>query len=266
MSAVPSFQFRGVFLPAQIVEKIVNNGITRAEVLLLVVIEAFVESGKGCWASNSYLSKILKLNKTWVSESINGLINKGLLRSKEVDGVRWLETCWSGEMDREGYSGKTEGGTVKTEPPLREKPNQNIRIEYKDNDRSIFTKKRSAKSIDPKFLDWAKRLERVINQVYKLSPDFHLIKWARAFQSGYKQIQGDDSRIDYALDLLQKNGHEFPVTCPKHFFNQLLYIEQSAKKKNSPQGKLCQNCNKCPAIVFREGNGGWLCKNCKEIW
>lgn len=265
MSAVPTFQFRGVFLPAQIIEKIAKREITLTELSLLLLIEAFVEKGKGCWASNAYFADLLDTTPHFVSDCVNVLVRQGLLISEEREGTRWLETCWSGEMDRTEKTGPHPEKSVQAIPKKRE---QNIMIEYKDKIESFLgeTKKRSSRSIDSKYLDWAKRLERVISQVYKLSPDFHLIKWAKAFQSGLKQVQGDDSRIDSALDLLQKNGHDFPVTCPKHFFNQLPFIEQSAKKKASPQGKLCENCGRNPAIVLREGSGGWLCKNCKEIW
>jgi hypothetical protein len=234
MSAVPSFQFRGVFLPAKIVEKATKKEITLTELSLLLLIEAFVEKGKGCWASNGYLANLLETDPTFVSHKINDLVEKGLLIREERDGTRWLETCWSGEMERSDTPcQKTQGGCQKTQPPLVKKDNQNIRIEYKNKDVNLFTeKKRSPKSIDPKFLDWAKRLERVISQVYKLSPDFHLIKWARAFQSGLKQVQNDGNRIDSALDLLQKNGHSFVVTCPKLFFIQLPFIEQAERNRN----------------------------------
>lgn len=125
---------------------------------------------------------------------------------------------------------------------------------------------RKVRQIDHKYLDWAKRLERIISNVFKTNPDFHLIKWANQFRSVHKKYMADDDRINRGLDSLEKNGHEFPITCPKHFGNQLLYLEQSEKKRNSSQGKLCENCGKWPAIVLREGNGGWLCKNCKEMW
>lgn len=97
---VPKPQFRGWFIPAEIIAIWQKREITDKELLLLAIIDSLVKFGdkhRGCFASNEYLAKQIGLrHPRSVSNLISSLCGMGLLREVSFDGRRrYLETAWS---------------------------------------------------------------------------------------------------------------------------------------------------------------------------
>ena len=92
----PQFQFRGIALPADIVLQFVERKLTRAELCILILVEALTSCrGEGCWAGNEYFAEKLGLAANYVCNSIHKLIKSGFLLISHKNGKRYLETCWS---------------------------------------------------------------------------------------------------------------------------------------------------------------------------
>ena len=95
-----SWQFRDQRVPARIVHLLRDDKIFVRDLLLMFAIDSLVkpqgeEDGVGCFASNSYLAKVVKANTTYVSERLNTLKKMGLVVIITLKGRRYLELEWS---------------------------------------------------------------------------------------------------------------------------------------------------------------------------
>lgn len=89
-------QFRGCWIPAEIIDLLQDGELSCQEIVLLAMIDSLVTPERGCYASNNYLGKILGVSATRTSQIISGLIDKGLVIKVSFDGRRrHLETIWS---------------------------------------------------------------------------------------------------------------------------------------------------------------------------
>lgn len=86
--AKPAKQFRGVWLPARILEMLEAGELTTTEVILLAVIDAYTERGSGCWASNEYLGQIVGVKSRQVRAMLSKLRKLGLVENRSFDGRR----------------------------------------------------------------------------------------------------------------------------------------------------------------------------------
>lgn len=92
----PKFQFRGVFLPAEVVQRMVDGQLNRTDILVLTLVEALVEPrGRDCWASNEYIADAIGVHPMNVSKSIRKLTKAGLLIMAGKTSNRTLRTAWS---------------------------------------------------------------------------------------------------------------------------------------------------------------------------
>lgn len=73
-------EFKGVWIPAEIW---LNEELNIQERILLAEIDSF-EGSLGCFASNSYLGKIVRLSPSRVSGIISKLIKLGYVKSKLI--------------------------------------------------------------------------------------------------------------------------------------------------------------------------------------
>lgn len=113
LSEKPKFQFRGIFLPAEVILKWVEGEITETDLKILILVEALVTpQGEGCWASNEYISGSIGIHFQSVHRCINRLVKAGLLirydGERHGQPQRYLETTWS-RTGGEGRGGKPYG-------------------------------------------------------------------------------------------------------------------------------------------------------------
>lgn len=95
------FKFRGVGIPAEIFNLLVENEITPTEVILLALVDSAVDSkGLGCWMTNATLARYLGVTRLHVRRLVSKLKKRGLLIHfgwKKVGNLKFriLETSWS---------------------------------------------------------------------------------------------------------------------------------------------------------------------------
>jgi DNA-binding Lrp family transcriptional regulator len=90
------FQFRGVWLPAEILQALEAGKVNTREVMLLCVVEALVTPERGCFASNGYLAKRLGCSGETVRRQLQRLEKIGLVKRTTRNGWRReIETAWS---------------------------------------------------------------------------------------------------------------------------------------------------------------------------
>ena len=89
-------QFRGVWIPAEVLERYASGEINAADMLLLMIIDSLVAPDRGCYASNKYLAERTGRHEINTSKAIARLKKIGLLREVGFNGRRRvLETAWS---------------------------------------------------------------------------------------------------------------------------------------------------------------------------
>lgn len=90
-------QFRGVWVPAELIEAIEAKTISGAECLLLLIVESLVINGReGCFASNEWLGQRIGKSPDSVCRYVSHLKKLGFLKQVKWDGRRrYLETSWS---------------------------------------------------------------------------------------------------------------------------------------------------------------------------
>lgn len=94
-------KFRGTWAPAELHQLLADGTIELVDFVLLQMIDSLVDArGEGCWASNDYLAKRIKMTRDYVKKIISKLKGLGLLRQvgwKKFNGrdYRVLETAWS---------------------------------------------------------------------------------------------------------------------------------------------------------------------------
>lgn len=89
-------QFRGVWIPVEVLSLFHAGELSATDMLLLVTIDSLVAPGKGCYASNEYLGERTRRSVTKTSNAISRMKKTGLLRQVGFNGTRrFLETAWS---------------------------------------------------------------------------------------------------------------------------------------------------------------------------
>ena len=89
-------KFTGWFIPREIVELFENGTLSAKEVLLLAKIDGLSHTEKGCFASNEYLGKCVRLGIRSVRRCLENLKELGLIFQVSFDGrKRHLKTIWT---------------------------------------------------------------------------------------------------------------------------------------------------------------------------
>ena len=103
-------QFRGWFIPVDIIDLFDDAKITAKEMLLLSLIDSLVSAkGEGCFASNEYLGNKLQLGGDRIQRMVSNLKKLGLVKQVKFDGrKRYLETVFSRIILAEMELGVTE--------------------------------------------------------------------------------------------------------------------------------------------------------------
>lgn len=95
-------QFRGCWLPADILQLFEQGAISAKEMVLLAMVDSLVAPDTGCYASNAYLGARLHCGPDQVRRMVSKLRGMGLLVDVGFDGKkRYLETAWSRVQTRQ---------------------------------------------------------------------------------------------------------------------------------------------------------------------
>ncbi len=258
-----TFQFRGVFIPADVLHKLLDGEIDKTELMVLVMVDSLVTSkGPGCFATNGYFASSLGLSVKRIEAAVSSLRKQGLLTSYYQDwkggNRRFLETSWSrvrppsrneglppspgeggGSSQNEGhntykneqYKNKGEGAGAPV-PPISRKPT------------GMDVAARTKVSFTPAMLYCAKRLRKILRlhrpvwPVTEGSYDY----WAEQLQVLANRLQGDTDQIDDLLDWMEANINTIKkptITCAKQFVQHFSWLQdQMNKVKENPKAAL----------------------------
>lgn len=90
------WQFRGGWISAQLFNYLRDGEMSKTDLLLGIIIDSLVTTGgKGCYASNNTLARLLGKSSHHISGSIQRLEKLGLVRIYYQANQRYLEMCWS---------------------------------------------------------------------------------------------------------------------------------------------------------------------------
>lgn len=212
MSQQPKFQFRGTFLPAEIIHRLVEGKISKAKLLILIVVESLVECrGKGCWADNHYFANSLGLAANYVSNCIHEMIADGLLKISYRDGKRNLETAWSRTEGEDERTEKSVGNCTEEHQKRTEKSVRSVQKNLYHNNKDKI--KRESGTSPPKagevsesgLFDTQASLDRSVGlpfakDLYNLlighrkivARQYNEIGWSNRFTQAVRELGRDD--------------------------------------------------------------------------
>lgn len=114
---IPEFQFRGVWLPPQVLIGIQDGSISRTDLLILALIEAYTYPGsQGCFASNQYLGKHAGVGPMPASRAVSKLIRLRLVVGSGAGRSRRLGTTWGLSTMKAGTTEHIPGGYMQPIP------------------------------------------------------------------------------------------------------------------------------------------------------
>lgn len=142
MSVESGWQYHSQVVPGRVLYLLSNGKLTATDLLLCCVINSLVkpqadEEGVGCYATNKYLARAVKVGPHYVSSRLQLLEDEGLLLRFTVGEQRYLEMDWSrtaeerqalrgeyGKQCRKAYSRlikhlEAKGVTENCNPPLQ---------------------------------------------------------------------------------------------------------------------------------------------------
>ena len=89
-------RFKGVFIPGELWERFQAGKINPREFLLVAIIDALANHRKGCFASNAWLAKQIRVSPSRVTHMLTTLKKLGYVKQIDFDGrKRILGTKWS---------------------------------------------------------------------------------------------------------------------------------------------------------------------------
>jgi len=87
-------QFRGVWIPAEVMMALGAGTLTPNDVLLLAIVDMFCKHGSGCWASNGFLAQRLGVSGEWVRRSVVKMEALGFLKRAYQGTSRFIRCAW----------------------------------------------------------------------------------------------------------------------------------------------------------------------------
>ncbi len=264
-----TFKFRGVFLPADIIYRVVSKELNRTDVLVLIVVESLVECrGAGCWATNAYLADAIGAHSMSVSISVNKLIKLGLLIRTDKNDKRYLETAWS-RTTAEPVGAENDGESAPTGAPSpsaetlrggKRKRLGGVSVSaYHNNNVKINPVKKmmvgsppsgcaSGRAAHPpqknsfsngsrppdNCIQLARQLHKILRAKGKpVPPNPSMVNWGKEFSALLKRINGAEARITTVLEWYRDNEVEKPsVISAKQFCKPAVFdwLEDLVKK------------------------------------
>lgn len=254
----PSFQFRGVWIPADVLLMFKGKNITATEMAFLSIVDGLCEArGKGCWASNRYLAEMMGLHMSSVKTMIAKLRRIGLLHSCQDGERRVLETVWTRPVPEtvRGSTGDGTGRIISKEIILDSiEDNGSFRV----GDYMVAGFRPSAKQ--EKYSDFelgvAIVLREVIVQVMKIARPWRKSQWADTIRLLLKDLDGDKARVTRVFDWWKDNPKRkgLPtVINAEQFRKHFIWIESVCDKEVGPPVKIDEETKPIAKRVLMRG-------------
>lgn len=183
-------QFKGWWIPAHVVQLFEEGQVNIKEVILLAIIDSLSKLKEGCFASNAYLGKQVKVGPDRVRHMIARLKGLKLLRQASFNGrKRVLETYWS-SLPAEEIAGQTgqkqPGGQAKSSHLLNKGNNKEkhslSRPTVGDGVHVDPPEKKRKKQPSPFDRKCAAELAKIVSTVIKVNRLADIKKWADQFR------------------------------------------------------------------------------------
>jgi DNA-binding IscR family transcriptional regulator len=91
----PEFQFRGTFVPSDVLEEFWNGSISAVEIMFLITVDCYVTTENGCLAPIEQLAKETHIPKRKIYDFMDDLCKRGYLKIEEIDGNVEITPYWS---------------------------------------------------------------------------------------------------------------------------------------------------------------------------
>ena len=214
-------QFTGWWIPAEAVLAFEQGAVSATGLLLLATVDSLTNKRDrvGCFASNGYLAKKLKVNERTISRSLRTLMEAGLLIELECGkGRRELSTKWSyTTLER---TKKTYSTNCRTHPTICRNPSDKLsdgslyypsgnRVKEETSDSSRGSANPRGRSVDllgasaaitaeaQRDLDRAQRLYDILHSKHRITSRPSIKKWADSFRILRQHVP--ESKIDESL-------------------------------------------------------------------
>lgn len=237
-------RFTGWFIPRDVVELYIADKLTQTEVFLLAMIDCLVGE-RGCYASNEYLAKQLRMKEDTVSKAVSRLIKMELLEQVAFNGrQRILVACWSEKAHQTRIRILARLGSrsdAESDENQRVVPMNRDSIDKKITD---APKARVGESGGGGFFGEAKqftfpekaakRLEGIVRAARKHSPTANTKNWPKEFEQLMKDGV-DKDRIKTAVDwYADAIGQEFvpQIYSAKAFRTKFDALESAMARKD----------------------------------
>lgn len=262
-------QFRGWWVPAEVVRLFQSGKIGPMETLLLATIDGLISPERGCFASNKYLAAKLGILPRYVVKMIGNLTRDGLIIRTGFNGrIRTLETAWSNAVRKvrlvqQDHSGATR--RTRRIPPTGELDKQVERAAKRRHGiggkRKMFfneSKKKTWTTPGPSDKDYKRtdKLEQVIRSRRKIMRPFKRAAWAKCFMM-LRCVDGVPAdHIDLILDWYVNHfGEEFvpQVYSAKAFRDKFLALENAMGRCVEVVGELSDDAKRIVASLNRKG-------------
>lgn len=215
-------QFRGVWIPADILTMQEKGQLKAVDIILLAIIDSLVAPNHGCYASNEYLGKRIGLTTRNVQVHIAKLKKMGLVRAEKTGAGtkrRHLVTAWS-RTQKEGDENVVGGVTISSPPNIIKKYNtMSGAKKAPDGAKDVgFGLVQTATTGDEDTTDFdmeaATKLKKAVARYLGVSHPIvkrcRVLAWARNFKLLRTQDATTEKRITEVLDWYTKHmGEEF---------------------------------------------------------
>ena len=205
--------FRGFFMPREILEWVADGKLNLTEASVLCLVKGLCEnSGKGCWASNRYLSRVVGVRPDYVSKVIQNLKRLGFVTLILIKEKRTILMGDCAELSRLDPSGESLTPLVENHYPRslskERELDRVIDIGSLGESKSMAVFRQSSKQTKstPFDLDMADKLHTLIVQVRKIFRQWNRSKWADTFRLLREEMDNGEARIKRVFDWYSVNA------------------------------------------------------------
>jgi len=265
----PQFQFRGIWLPADIINLLQKGKLTARETMLLAIIDGLCESGgKGCWASNNYLGKLIGVNTRNTQKAIAKLRAAKLIRMSMRKGFRTLETTWSRPLlptseKTPPHVGEDVGSSLLRKEQIKKRDNTSQRF-LDESSAMIRFDGRTVKQVKANDNDHdnAEKLHIIVmeKQRRKNLGRWSKSRWAEAFRLLRTELEDGDARVQHVLEWYSKHHSDEGVpslSTAEQFRKRFDWLEDLATRKKARKVLVSEVSDEAKAICKRIMMLGW---------
>jgi hypothetical protein len=238
-------QFRGIWIPPEIMEAVENGTISIKEAWLLAIVESLVKyGGKDCFASNKYLAEKIKVKKRQLQVFIKHLKDLDLLIQTKFDGRRrHFQTAWSTINAPQRCRKMHPKGAEKctSSPPTHYIENNKNRTTCPDPKAGTKSPSKMKKiPLHPRWKKFAQKLVDSIGKFRKVNITSKVNAWAKSFELLHSKEEISSQRIRTVLNWyceeMQNQSKYLPIAYSGYAFRKkFLRIEDAMHRQGNSQ-------------------------------